>query len=762
MIRKVLMSACIVLAFEMMSTAQSVGISSTVITPDASSMLDIQATNKGLLIPRVALTATNAAGPVTTPATSLMVYNNATAGTAPNNVTPGYYYWNGTMWVRLLGGKEAWLLTGNNGTNVATNWLGTNDAVDFATRTNNTERMRILSAGNVLVNITTAPLAIAAFTTATSATFTTGVFGIGNGGIPVRGEQQDGQGDVLWAHNTAANGAGAGSAIYASSNQTGGSTIIAGLQSISFYSNAAISAVNGVSTGATSGVVGDVSSADGTAVKALNTAPAGAGVGSAIVAKSNQTGGSTIIAGLQSNAYYPNAAISAVNDVASGATSGVIADVASVDGTALYGINSAGSSNGGGDGVYTETSQRNGFGVITYNNNTNGTGVFGSGNGLGTGYYMTTGSGGAFTGLYDGVYGTAYDSLNNRTSYTQNAAGVYGRARFNRNFNRTTFYHFGVYGEYFDNRNGQNGLRSGGVLGFAQNLGSGNAWGSLGYLSSGGALFGGYFSNANGTGGGKSAIGPSTSIGFGSEGGFMGGHVYGSEYGLVTAGNRAGMLVEGETYSTGYYAVLNQTEKGDYVPSYATVSTKPTIYASGTGTISGGTATVSFDKSFSELASSEAPVIVTITPMGPSQGLYVESVSNTEFVVKENGSNELKAAKGSLNFSWIAMATVKNQENPVVPSELQTNEFHSNMNGFMQNERSTTDQQYYLWWDGSMMRYTEPDVEISFTPAESKGSALKEKKTIEIQEKTLLEKEKMEPVEEKKIMIEQPSKKLGE
>ncbi len=26
---------------------------------------------------------------------SLLVYNTATAGTSPNNVTPGFYYWNG-------------------------------------------------------------------------------------------------------------------------------------------------------------------------------------------------------------------------------------------------------------------------------------------------------------------------------------------------------------------------------------------------------------------------------------------------------------------------------------------------------------------------------------------------------------------------------------------------------------------------------------------------------------------------------------------
>ncbi len=50
----------------------------------------------------------------------------------------------------------AWQLTGNSGTNPTNNFIGTTDAQDLAFRTQNTERMRILSAGNLLVNRTTA------------------------------------------------------------------------------------------------------------------------------------------------------------------------------------------------------------------------------------------------------------------------------------------------------------------------------------------------------------------------------------------------------------------------------------------------------------------------------------------------------------------------------------------------------------------------------------------------------------------------------
>ena len=81
------------------------GIGTT--TPNASAKLEVAATDKGFLPPRVALTAANAFAPITgtsSSAAGLLVYNTATAGTIPNNVVPGYYYWNGTIWVQIAGG----------------------------------------------------------------------------------------------------------------------------------------------------------------------------------------------------------------------------------------------------------------------------------------------------------------------------------------------------------------------------------------------------------------------------------------------------------------------------------------------------------------------------------------------------------------------------------------------------------------------------------------------------------------------------------
>lgn len=46
---------------------------------------------------------------------------------------------------------QTWNLSGNSGTNPATNFLGTADATDFVLKTNNIERARINSAGNMAI-----------------------------------------------------------------------------------------------------------------------------------------------------------------------------------------------------------------------------------------------------------------------------------------------------------------------------------------------------------------------------------------------------------------------------------------------------------------------------------------------------------------------------------------------------------------------------------------------------------------------------------
>jgi hypothetical protein len=64
------------------------------LTMNANSLLEMESTNKGLLIPRVAINNLNQADPLTAPVpTGMLVYS--TGGSVPD----GFYYWNGSMWI---------------------------------------------------------------------------------------------------------------------------------------------------------------------------------------------------------------------------------------------------------------------------------------------------------------------------------------------------------------------------------------------------------------------------------------------------------------------------------------------------------------------------------------------------------------------------------------------------------------------------------------------------------------------------------------
>lgn len=78
---------------------QNAGISPSGATlPNAAAGLDVNFTNKGLLIPRVTLVSTTSSAPLTANVAGMIVYNPA-----PNaNVTPGFYFNDGTKWVPLV------------------------------------------------------------------------------------------------------------------------------------------------------------------------------------------------------------------------------------------------------------------------------------------------------------------------------------------------------------------------------------------------------------------------------------------------------------------------------------------------------------------------------------------------------------------------------------------------------------------------------------------------------------------------------------
>ncbi len=114
--------------------AQSVGVNTA--TPDASAILDVKSTTKGMLIPR---TSTIARTGIASPAKGLIVYDTTTSS---------FWFHNGSAWNEISGGGNAWKLTGNAGTNAANNFIGTTDNQSLRFKVNNNYAGEINASSN--------------------------------------------------------------------------------------------------------------------------------------------------------------------------------------------------------------------------------------------------------------------------------------------------------------------------------------------------------------------------------------------------------------------------------------------------------------------------------------------------------------------------------------------------------------------------------------------------------------------------------------
>ena len=218
-----------------------------------------------------------------------------------------------------------------------------------------------------------------------------------------------------------------------------------------------------------------------------------------------------------------------------------------------------------------------------------------------------------------------------------------------------------------------NGRRNAGVFGSINN---GN-WGALGYRPSTGATYyGGYFVTNSTTGTGKTTLNSEKerSIGIGSYGDYMGGWIKGENYGLTASGNTFGLFVDGKTYQNDTSIQLTTTQDGKTIASYSQTSTTIDVTSKGKAAISNGTTKVIFNNDFQSLSKNADEVIITITPLGECNGLFIASQDQKGFVVKE-----LQSGRSNVNFYWTAIAATTNKN----PQEIE------NVIQFQKNDLST-------------------------------------------------------------------------
>jgi len=126
------------------------GIGTT--TPDASAKLDVSATNKGFLPPRVTLTGYMDNTTIPNPATGLLVYN-----TGSNvNLAAGYYYWNGNAWATIAtaGGSGSFAASYMRGSMTSSSTISINNPVPFSNVDNSAGSHISLNTSNGKITLT--------------------------------------------------------------------------------------------------------------------------------------------------------------------------------------------------------------------------------------------------------------------------------------------------------------------------------------------------------------------------------------------------------------------------------------------------------------------------------------------------------------------------------------------------------------------------------------------------------------------------------
>lgn len=321
-------------------------------------------------------------------------------------------------------------------------------------------------------------------------------------------------------------------------------------------------------------------------------------------------------------------------------------------------------------------------GAATYGQVTSGTTIFAGVQGE---YNGTNAQGAGVRGLsVNTTAGTGFNAAHSGVSGSATTSGTYK---------------YGVFGS------GGTSARTGGVMGYDYGL----AIGALGYYAFNGTDYSVYgFGIGYTTGGGtgrnsNNSLEKNTNIGLGIYGGVMGGWVRGLKYGFHTKGETYSLYVDGSAYTNKPLAYLMDTGNDTKTISYMSTSIKPEVTINGKTMLENGKVFVAFDRNFTQIISNIDDIIITASPQGKSNGIYIDNITKDGFWIYENNDGV-----SNVKISWIAITKIKGEENPKVPSDLLASDFDKKMNNVMFNENNKTDTPQSLWWDGSQIRWDKP------------------------------------------------------
>jgi hypothetical protein len=252
-------------------------------------------------------------------------------------------------------------------------------------------------------------------------------------------------------------------------------------------------------------------------------------------------------------------------------------------------------------------------------------------------------------------------------------------------------YTFGVAGySYLDYS------RSGGCFGSNN---TGTTWGAMGYRSDTGANYGGYFTSLYVVPGDRAnTTGTATNIGLGAWGDLFGADIHGRVYGLYAEGNNYASFSNGVTFKNNLDVHLQDTQSNTMSILYTNVSTDVTVQTSGFSKLNKGEALIEFDDNFKKVVSSEIPIVVSVTPMGECQGVYVASVDRNGFRILESNRGE-----SSVQVSFIAIGRRAGYERPQLPSEVIASDYVDKLSRGFHNDADTQTSGEGLYYENGQL-----------------------------------------------------------
>jgi hypothetical protein len=316
-----------------------------------------------------------------------------------------------------------------------------------------------------------------------------------------------------------------------------------------------------------------------------------------------------------------------------------------------------------------------------------------SSNGGAAGYFFHSGEPGSYTQQWSIDAYIVNSTANDGTSYAYGANSSGGLRAFS--YNGAT-YTFGVGGWNYNDE-----TRCGGVLGSDV---FGNYWGALGYRAVGPTPYGGYFTSFYSETPKSSSELTGEGIGIGAWGGLMGADVHGGVYGIYVEGEHAALYANGPVFTNFPVIQLHETTGQERAVLYSCSSNDVTVMISGQGNLVNGHCYIKFDDRFTKVVSNRNPLVITVTPMGPTNGVYIASSDHNGFTVSENNNG-----RSTTSLSYIVVGKRAGYENPELAEEVISTEFEKMMSRGLHNDSDLSTQGEGLYYqDGRLMTGQAP------------------------------------------------------